>query len=717
MAQGRVPVSGMATDTRDPAPGRLGTPGRSGAPGRSWLSGGSAVRGLVVALGLLTCLYVAAGRLAPGHGPMLQRTFSWSVNAGAVLALVLITPRRQVPLLLVLVAVLGALVRLPTDPVPVAALVGLSNVPAVAAFRALALRFAEDRTAPLGRRRLLGLFGSGLAAIAVGAVTAEVALRLGAAIGGVPRTAAVSTSFVVGWRPLAQCDGLVTVLPLVLLLTGRRPASWSRRAWAEIAGWLVGLAAVGLLALELPAAVPLDPLLVLLAFAALVLAVLRRGELAAAVLCPAFAVTVAGMLPGSLAGELGPARATAFAVPSGQAAALLAGVLAWSVASVVGERDEARRRADAETAARQALTALQTALLPAHVTSQRDVTVAARYRAAGVLDQIGGDWYDTIALPGGGLGIVIGDVEGHDLTAASVMGLVRGAVRSYALEGHPPSVVLERLAAFLPSAGIDRLVTMAYVQLAAHDRTAVVALAGHPSPLLVPATGPASLLECRRGPLMGVAGLGGWPEETVSLPAGACLVLYTDGLVDYPSTGRDQPPDLVDVASRLADRDVDRLADTLIGVASSYDDAAVLVARPAPTPDAPAERILPARPSSAGIARVWLGDVYAVRHAAGLVRTGPGPDDLDTAKLLLTELVSNAVRHSDDRISVRLDLREALLRVEVEDTSERMPVLRHQEDAASEGRGLRLVDAMADAWGVRLVERGKAVWFELTLLG
>jgi len=708
LAQDRTP----APRTAAPAVAR---PARQGPaePAEHGLS----VRGLLLAMALLAAIYVAAGHVSPGPGRQIQQTFGWSLNAGVVLALALLPTRRQFPLLLGLVGFFSLLVRLPTDPLPVAALIALSNLPAVLAFRLLALRFVADGTPLATRRRLLGLFGSGLAGVAISATIAESALRLGEAAGSLGRSAVASTAFLLVWRPLAQCDGLVTVVPLVLLLVRRRPASWSWRAWGETGCWLAALTVVGVAAVELPTAEVLDPLLVLMAFAAMVLAVLRRGELAAAVLCPAFAVAVAGMLFGA-SGPGAPAGASMPAVPLSQVAALVAGVLAWSVATVVGERDEARRLAQSEAAAQQALTTLQAALLPAHVTSQRNVTVAARYCAAGAFDQVGGDWYDTIALPAGGLGLVIGDVEGHDLTAASVMGLVRGAVRSHALEGHPPSVVLQRVAAFLPSAGIDRLITMAYVELSPHDRTATVALAGHPPPLLVPASGEASLLRCRSGPVLGVPGLAGWPEQTVSLPSDASLALYTDGLVDYPTPSGDRrpdPADLVDVVARLPDRDVDRLADGLIGIASGYDDAAVLVARLTLRDAGPAERAFPARPSSAGIARVWLGDLFTIWNAAGLVPELAGTEVLDTAQLLLTELVSNAVRHSDHRIAVRLHVCGPRLRVEVEDTSDRLPVMRDQEDAATEGRGLRLVDSLADAWGVQMVARGKAVWFEVTL--
>jgi serine phosphatase RsbU (regulator of sigma subunit) len=382
-------------------------------------------------------------------------------------------------------------------------------------------------------------------------------------------------------------------------------------------------------------------------------------------------------------------------------------------------RAGARRLARSEAKAQAALTTLQTALLPADVTSHGGVAVAARYRAAGRHDQVGGDWYDTIPLPAGGLALVIGDVEGHDLTAASVMGLVRGAVRSYAIDGHPPSIVLQRVGAFLLSAGIERLVTMAYVQLYPGDTVATIAVGGHPAPLVVPHDGAAPwVLDLPAGPVLGVEGLTHWEEHTVMLPRDASLVLYTDGVAAGVATDHDELARLAATVPPGEPDPVNRLADVLISASPGHDDAAVLVARVTTGPAPSLRRTFPAQPISAGIARTWLADLFGLWTTSGMLPRGTAPaDQQETAQLLLTELVSNAVRHSDESFVVAVRISDRRLRVDVVDTSERMPVMRRPEAAATEGRGLRLVDVLSSAWGVDLVERGKAVWFELNLGG
>lgn len=385
--------------------------------------------------------------------------------------------------------------------------------------------------------------------------------------------------------------------------------------------------------------------------------------------------------------------------------------------AAVAYRSTAQQLAASEAKAQESLATLQKALLPPDVVSEPHVRTAARYRAAGVNDRIGGDWYDTISLPSGGVALVIGDVEGHDLVAASVMGLVRGAVRSYALEGHPPSIVLERVSAFLFSAGIERLISMAYIQLYPDDTIATVALAGHPEPLVVPPGGlPPFSLPCAPGPILGVERLARWNERTVQLPRDSLLILYTDGLVDFPQARPDELDQLLRRAGEVATRSPEAVADALITAAPNYDDAAVLVVRVTSSRTTSMQRTFPALPISATVARTWISDLVGLWATSGTADT-TAADRLNVAQLLLTELVSNAVRHTDEAVRVGVRLVGQRLRVEVADTSERMPILRCPEVTADEGRGLRLVDTLSSAWGAQLNEHEKIVWFELDLSG
>jgi hypothetical protein len=378
-------------------------------------------------------------------------------------------------------------------------------------------------------------------------------------------------------------------------------------------------------------------------------------------------------------------------------------------------RESLDRTEELLQAATSTATTLQAALLPSRLATPEGITTAARYRAAGAYADIGGDWYDTVPLPSGGVALVIGDVEGHDLVAASLMGLVRAAVRSYALEGHAPSVVLERVNRFLATTGTERLVTMAYVEVYPDDRLLTVALAGHPAPLLMPDDGTEpSLLELDPGLVLGVRGDGRWEERTLLLPSRTALVLYTDGLLQWRKGNGDPLASVLQAAARWPTADCEDLADLLLAKAPCDDDVALLVTRLSSPQRAAVERRLPVQPMSLPIARGWLSDVVEVWRESGQVVDGPSSGDLlDVAQLLLTELLSNALRHSETPILVAAALHEGLLRVEVTDSGHRMPKMRQAGPGETAGRGLQLVDTLSSSWGVTPLEHGKRVWFEL----
>lgn len=392
---------------------------------------------------------------------------------------------------------------------------------------------------------------------------------------------------------------------------------------------------------------------------------------------------------------------------------------AWSE-SELGRR-EAQLRASLDRSeellatATATATTLQSALLPQRLGTPDGITTAARYRAAGAYADIGGDWYDTVPLPSGGVALVIGDVEGHDLVAASLMGLVRAAVRSYALEGHAPSVVLDRVNGFLATTGTERLVTMAYVEVYPDDRLLTVALAGHPALLLLPDDGQEpTLLDLDPGVVLGVRGDGQWAERTLLLPPGTTRLLYTDGLPHWRRGSGDPLEAVLGAARRRAGTDVEALADALLAEAPFDDDVALLLTRLSSEQRAAVQRRLPVQPMSLPNARNWLCDVVGMWGAAGQLPAGPSSDDLlDTAQLLLTELLSNALRHSETPILVAAALKDGGLRVAVTDSGHRMPKLRQAGPGETAGRGLQLVDSLSSSWGVTPLEHGKRVWFEL----
>ena len=176
---------------------------------------------------------------------------------------------------------------------------------------------------------------------------------------------------------------------------------------------------------------------------------------------------------------------------------------------------------------RLALT-LQGALLPHRLPQVPGVRLATHYRASNRGAEVGGDWYDVLALPDGAVGLAIGDVMGHDVEAATVMGQLRSALHSLAMEGAGPAQVLARLDAYLQSLATERFATCLYAVYDPHRHRLHYAASGHLPPLLVAAD--TAYLEL---PPALPLGLGSTPvDREVAFPPGTSLLLYTDGLVE-----------------------------------------------------------------------------------------------------------------------------------------------------------------------------------------
>src|SRR4051812_9971185 len=219
-------------------------------------------------------------------------------------------------------------------------------------------------------------------------------------------------------------------------------------------------------------------------------------------------------------------------------------------------------------------TGLQQAMLPRTIPSVPGVDVAVRYRAAsaeGSLGRdIGGDWYDLIPLPGGRVGAVIGDVQGHDTHAAAVMGQLRIVLRAYAAEGHPPATVMARASVFLHELDTDRFATCLYAEADLSTGVVQVVRAGHIDPLIRHTDGSCRRISVEGGLPLGLSAEFGrleYPVSTVELDPGDTLLLCTDGLVEQPGADLD---DGMRTLTALIDKgpdDVRDLADRLIEVA------------------------------------------------------------------------------------------------------------------------------------------------------
>ncbi|WP_436740323.1 SpoIIE family protein phosphatase [Streptomyces sp. BBFR102] len=392
--------------------------------------------------------------------------------------------------------------------------------------------------------------------------------------------------------------------------------------------------------------------------------------------------------------------------------ALLTEIAAQAALSV----DNARRY----TREHRAVDSLQRRLLPQASTSTRVMETTGSYVPAEAGAEIGGDWFDAIALPSLRTALVVGDVFGSGLHATATMGRLRTAVQTLAdLELAPDEVLTQldtlvaRLAAEAGPAHRDTVGATCLVAL--HDpvtRRCVMASAGHPPPILALPDGSAEPVDLQPGPPLGVGGLP-FETATVDMPPGSVLCLYTDGLL------RRYAPDL-DVATRdLSDRlaRLQRSEESLPSLSKGLmtggdgspflDDAALLLARPsALDPGSVASWEFPAEPDAVG----------AARNAATEKLTEWGLEgNAFVTELIVSELVTNAVRHAGGPIGLRL-IRGELLYCEVTDPSNTQPRLRRARTTDEGGRGLFLVAQLSRRWGSRYGQNGKTIWAEQELV-
>ncbi|MEU8436051.1 SpoIIE family protein phosphatase [Streptomyces sp. NPDC029216] len=364
---------------------------------------------------------------------------------------------------------------------------------------------------------------------------------------------------------------------------------------------------------------------------------------------------------------------------------------------------------------------LQQAMLPRRIPAVPGARIAVRYRSARMGQDIGGDWYDVIPLPGGRVGAVIGDVQGHDTHAAAVMGQLRIVLRAYAAEGHSPGTVMARASVFLHELDTDRFATCTYVEADLSTGVLQMVRAGHIDPLLRARDG-----KCRRLPVEGGMPLGlsaefgrlEYPVTTVELDPGETLLLCTDGLVEQPGTDLDDGIRVLTGLVAEGPGDPQLLADRLCEVADERggdDDMALLLLH---REGAEAERAGGGRLQQ----HVAPGDpeaLVAARHMIGAaVRAWGARSRADEIELVADELIVNALMHTDGPAIVTLRVLsgpQRRLRVEVEDRSSALPRRRDAGEAGVSGRGLMLVDRLADVWGVEPRGSGKCVWCEFVM--
>ncbi|GAB2700721.1 SpoIIE family protein phosphatase [Kitasatospora kifunensis] len=362
---------------------------------------------------------------------------------------------------------------------------------------------------------------------------------------------------------------------------------------------------------------------------------------------------------------------------------------------------------------------LQRSLLPRGLPEQSALEAAYRYLPA--QHGVGGDWFDVIPLPGFRVALVVGDVVGHGLHAAATMGRLRTAVLNFSALDLPPDELLARLDELitrLDQGGATQddetaSVTGATCLYAIYDPVSghcTMARAGHPPPALVHIDGSVEFVDLPAGPPLGVGGL---PFESaeLKLAPGSALVLYTNGLV--ANRDRDLENGLAALRAALAGTQTDGSAeetcqavfDELVPPHPS-DDIALLIARTRLfEPDQVATWDVPHE--AAAVSRI-RNECVAQLEAWGL-------EELTfSAELILSELITNAIRHGAEPIRVRM-LRDRSLVFEVSDGSSTAPHLRYAADTDEGGRGLFLVAQLAERWGTRYTARGKIIWAEQSL--
>ncbi|MDX2562513.1 SpoIIE family protein phosphatase [Streptomyces sp. TX20-6-3] len=409
---------------------------------------------------------------------------------------------------------------------------------------------------------------------------------------------------------------------------------------------------------------------------------------------------------------------------------------------------QALARAGVAESERELSLGLQRTMMPVLGPGIPGIQVAARYVPTGGGLQVGGDWYDMIRLPGGtsrtggrGAGriaLVIGDVQGHDVRAAGLMGQLRIALRAYASEGHRPDAVLSRASRFLYGItdGDDgegeagpRFATCLYLEVDLESGTVDIARAGHPDPAVRMNDGTVLLRPTAGGLPLGIDPDTDYPTTRLTLEPGETLMICTDGLLETGGhdldTGWERVRELLESHDG---EDLEALADTLVeavhGPGSHYttgpladrreDDIAVLLLsrRPVGTiPEAPRRTLMT-------IAQAEPERIAAAREQVRqLLHDWRDEDQRDSAVLMVSEMVTNVLVHTDGDALLVAEVacgeKARRLRVEVSDGSDELPHKRHPGEMASSGRGLVLMEMLADAWGVDPRGEGKAIWFEL----
>ncbi len=355
---------------------------------------------------------------------------------------------------------------------------------------------------------------------------------------------------------------------------------------------------------------------------------------------------------------------------------------------------------------------LQRSLLPEHLPDLPGLDVAARYLPAADEAEVGGDWYDVLSVPGGGVGLVMGDVAGKGLAAASMVGRLRSALRAYALEGHAPGRVLEQLnRLIMTEAGESQMATLIYLVVDPAEGEVRWVNAGHPPPLLLDGGNRPQYLEGGSSVPLGVLPFPDFEEVAAPMHPGGTVVLYTDGLVERAGEHIDRGLGRLAEAVREAPAEPELLCDhvlsRLVPEGGTPDDIALLTLRTIPMTDR-IEVEYPATPealaSMRAVLRRWL------RYVGG--------DEREIAEIVTAcgEAATNAIEHAGAGGGAPFEISGR-----AEGSGVQITVRDHgawrAPRSGDQGRGLLLMRALMDSVEVTPTPEGTTVRLEHGLRG
>lgn len=371
------------------------------------------------------------------------------------------------------------------------------------------------------------------------------------------------------------------------------------------------------------------------------------------------------------------------------------------------ERRERVREAQARAEAEAIASTLQRHLLPDRLPEVPGLQMAARYLPGERAAQVGGDWYDAIVLPGGKVGLAIGDVVGHGVRAATLMGELRSALRAYAVtEPDSPAAALTRLNSLVARThGGQMVATVLYMVIDVDGRRLSFASAGHLPPLLLDAEGTPRFLESSPRPPLGIASHTSFGVNGAELAPGSTVLLYTDGLVERRGEEIDNGLARLQAAMSEGPADLEQLSSHVLTIARGgedlQDDVALLAVRVLQTAMERLEIDLPAEPESVAIARH--------RMERWLCETGDGRDDSFAIKLAVSEVCANAVEHaygpeSGHTFRLLAERSCGAVVVQVSDSGHWRP-----QRGSQRGLGLRMIDELMDTVEIERTAAGTLV--------